>query len=126
MKKKIILLFSGGMVDKRITQPFSLAKAKKEKIRCAKLPLDNFLDWGTGHKSLTLNQVMAIMNDWRRTNDWNYSFRHIPRRKLNHQHSDESSYLGDNSRDTRCSEVSAKFIKERKKRQLVYDLLLKR
>lgn len=116
----------GGMVDKRITQPFSLAKAKKEKIRCAKLPLDNFLDWGTGHKSLTLNQVMAIMNDWRRTNDWNYSFRHIPRRKLNHQHSDESSYLGDNSRDTRCSEVSAKFIKERKKRQLVYDLLLKR
>ncbi|KAI5751916.1 hypothetical protein M8J77_012055 [Diaphorina citri] len=113
----------GGMLDKRITQPLSLAKAKKEKIRAAKLPLDNFLDWGTGHKSLTLNQVLAIMNDWRRTNDWKYSFRHIPKRKLNR--GDDSLYLNQNE-GRNDSKISAKFIKERKKRQLVYDLLLKR
>lgn len=111
------------MVDKRIVQPLSLAKAKKENIRAAKLPLDNFLDWGSGNKSLTLNQVMAIMNDWRKTNDWKYALRHIPKRKLN-QPDDNRMYLA--REESSHTEVSSKFIKERKKRQLVYDLLLKR
>ncbi|KAL1463306.1 hypothetical protein WDU94_015069 [Cyamophila willieti] len=115
----------GGMLDKRITQPLSLAKAKKENIRAAKLPLDNFLDWGQGNKSLTLNQVMAIMNDWKRTNDWKYSFRHIPKRKLNPESVDDSLYLAQKENEQH-GQVSPKFIRERKKRQLVYDLLLKR
>jgi ribonuclease P protein 1 len=45
------------MVDKMKVEPLSLAKAKREKIRMAKLPLDIYLDWKQGTKNLTINQV---------------------------------------------------------------------
>lgn len=49
----------------------------------AKLPLDYYLEWGAGSgKSLTINQVISILLDVKRTGDWNYAFRHVPRRKL--------------------------------------------
>ncbi|KAF2897789.1 hypothetical protein ILUMI_08376 [Ignelater luminosus] len=73
----------GAIVDKVSNEPLSLAKAKKEGIRMAKLPLDYYLEWGAGSgKSLTVNQVMSILLDVKRTGDWNYAFRHVPRRKL--------------------------------------------
>lgn len=50
-------IFSGCFVDNNQSQPVSLAKAKKEGLRMAKLPLDEYLQWAVGHKSLTLNQV---------------------------------------------------------------------
>lgn len=60
----------------------SLAKAKKERIKVAKLPLDH-LKWGCGSgKSLTLNQVIGILLDVRHTNDWMKSLTHVPPRKL--------------------------------------------
>lgn len=45
------------MVDKMKVEPLSLAKAKREKIRMAKLPIDLYLDWKQGTKNLTINQV---------------------------------------------------------------------
>jgi hypothetical protein len=64
-------------------QPLSLAKAKKEGIRMAKLPIDKYLDWGSGStKSFTLNQVMNILLDLRHTRDWNKALKHVPIRKL--------------------------------------------
>lgn len=45
------------MVDKMKVEPLSLAKAKRDKIRMAKLPLDSYLDWRQGTKNLTINQV---------------------------------------------------------------------
>lgn len=45
------------MVDKMKVEPLSLAKAKRDKIRMAKLPLDSYLDWKQGTKNLTINQV---------------------------------------------------------------------
>ncbi|KAL8591403.1 hypothetical protein ACOMHN_022209 [Nucella lapillus] len=72
----------GGIVDKTNTQPLSLARAKEQGIRVAKFPLDNYLLWGQGTKSLTLDQVMAIMLEQRRSKDWNDAFRAIPQRKL--------------------------------------------
>ncbi|XP_014616990.1 PREDICTED: mitochondrial ribonuclease P protein 1 homolog [Polistes canadensis] len=74
----------GAMVDKSVPQPYSLAKAKKEKIRMEKLPLDRYLNWGSGsNKSLTINQVLAILLDIKYTKDWMTTFfNHIPIRKL--------------------------------------------
>lgn len=74
----------GAMVDKSIPQPYSLAKAKKEKIRMEKLPLERYLNWGSGSsKSLTINQVLSILLDIKYTKDWMATFsNHIPVRKL--------------------------------------------
>ncbi|KAK4875793.1 hypothetical protein RN001_012215 [Aquatica leii] len=73
----------GAIVDKVNNEPLSLAKAKKEGIRMAKLPLDYYLEWGSGSgKSLTINQVTSILLDIKNTGDWKYALRHVPRRKL--------------------------------------------
>lgn len=60
-----------------------MAKAKEEGIRMTKLPLDRYLSWGAGAgKSLTLNQMILILLDIKKTGDWKYSLRHVPQRKL--------------------------------------------
>lgn len=52
----------------------------------AKLPLDQYLQWGSGSgKSLTLNCVLSILLDIKKTGDWKYALRHVPKRKLNHE-----------------------------------------
>ncbi|KAJ8978654.1 hypothetical protein NQ317_019090 [Molorchus minor] len=73
----------GAIVDKINNQPLSLAKAKKEGLKMAKLPLDRHLQWGSGSgKSLTLNQMICIMNDIKFTGNWKHALQHVPRRKL--------------------------------------------
>ncbi|XP_044733117.1 mitochondrial ribonuclease P protein 1 homolog [Chrysoperla carnea] len=73
----------GAMVDKMNNEPLSLAKAKKEGLRMKRLPLDRYLQWGSGSgKSLTLNQMVSILLDVKTTGDWNYALRHVPRRKV--------------------------------------------
>ncbi|CAG9760064.1 unnamed protein product [Ceutorhynchus assimilis] len=73
----------GAIVDKVNQAPLSLAKAKRENITMKKFPLDRYLQWGSGSgKSLTINQCVAILLDMKETGDWNYSLRHVPRRKL--------------------------------------------
>jgi ribonuclease P protein 1 len=73
----------GSMVDKVNNEPLSLAKAKREGLKMAKLPLDRFLDWGPGGgKSLTLNQMLSILLDQKQTGDWKKSLMHVPQRKL--------------------------------------------
>ncbi|CAL1680324.1 unnamed protein product [Lasius platythorax] len=73
----------GALVDKSDSKPFSLAKAKKDGIQMAKLPLEKYLAWGSSSdKSLTLNQVMNILLDLRHTKDWKKALEHIPNRKL--------------------------------------------
>ncbi|CAH0554546.1 unnamed protein product [Brassicogethes aeneus] len=73
----------GGIVDKINNEPLSLAKAKREGLRMAKLPLDKYLQWGSGSgKSLTLNQMILILNDVKTTGDWKYALRHVPKRKI--------------------------------------------
>ncbi|XP_067004068.1 mitochondrial ribonuclease P protein 1 homolog [Anabrus simplex] len=73
----------GGIVDKVNKEPLSLAKAKKEGLRMAKLPLDRYLTWGSGSgKSLTLNQMIQILLDLRFTGDWKIALKHVPRRKI--------------------------------------------
>lgn len=48
-----------------------------------KLPLDRYLNWGSGSgKNLTLNQIISVLLDIKRTGDWNYALRHVPKRKI--------------------------------------------
>ncbi|CAH1396336.1 unnamed protein product [Nezara viridula] len=72
----------GAMVDKVNNDPLSLGKAKALGLRMARLPLDVHLDWGIGTKSLTLNQVQAILLDIKKYGDWNKALQHVPKRKL--------------------------------------------
>jgi ribonuclease P protein 1 len=73
----------GAMVDKGNNEPLSLAKAKREGLKMAKLPLDKYLMWGSGSsKSLTLNQMMCILLDVRKTGSWEKALQHVPRRKV--------------------------------------------
>ncbi|PNF33620.1 Mitochondrial ribonuclease P protein 1-like protein [Cryptotermes secundus] len=73
----------GAMVDKGNNEPLSLAKAKREGLKMAKLPLDRYLMWGSGgSKSLTLNQMMQILLDIRATGSWDKALQHVPRRKI--------------------------------------------
>ncbi|XP_064544068.1 mitochondrial ribonuclease P protein 1 homolog [Drosophila montana] len=73
----------GAMVDTVNNEPLSLAKAKRLGLRMARLPLDQYLQWGSGSgKSLTLNQMITIMLDLKKTGDWNAALQHVPRRKI--------------------------------------------
>ncbi|XP_076237057.1 tRNA methyltransferase roswell [Calliopsis andreniformis] len=89
----------GAMVDKVSPQPLSVAKAKQEGIKTAKLPLSNYLHWGSGSgKNLPLNQVLSILLDARLTNDWLTAFQHIPSRKLQkYRDTKRDQYMSDRS-----------------------------
>jgi mitochondrial ribonuclease P protein 1 len=77
----------GAMVDKINNEPLSLAKAKRQGLRMARLPLDHYLSWGSGSgKSLTLNQMINIMLDIKTTGSWEQALQHVPRRKIVHPH----------------------------------------
>lgn len=73
----------GAMVDKMNNEPLSLAKAKSQGLRMARLPLDRYLEWGAGSgKSLTINQMISIMLEMKKHGDWRKALRVVPRRKL--------------------------------------------
>nr|CAG4645800.1 EOG090X0D3U [Lynceus sp. MCZ IZ 141354] len=76
----------GCFVDKGVSEPISLAKAKKEGLKTAKLPLDQYLDFGSGSgKCLTVNQMVCILTELQYTNDWNKALEFVPKRKLKTQ-----------------------------------------
>ncbi|KAH0552586.1 mitochondrial ribonuclease P protein 1 homolog [Cotesia glomerata] len=94
----------GAIVDKVSGNPVTLAKAKKEGIRMAKLPIDKYLNFGGGsNKSLTINQVIGILCDYYNTGDWYHAFRFVPRRKLTEsrevQLKKKLSYYLENNKD---------------------------
>lgn len=72
----------GAMVDTSNHEPLSMMKAKELGIKMAKLPLERYLDWGHGDKTLTLDQMMKIMLEWRASNSWEKALTHIPKRKV--------------------------------------------
>lgn len=82
----------GGFVDKAQSKPLSLAKAKREGVKVAKLPLDQYLYWGCGGKSLTINQVMDILLELKTSNDWNKALKFVPTRKLHKIDPEEQKY----------------------------------
>ncbi|ODM90497.1 Mitochondrial ribonuclease P protein 1 [Orchesella cincta] len=118
----------GAMVDKTDPRPFSLGKAKKLGLRMRRLPIDKYLMWGLGGKSLTVNQMGRIMLDIRYSRgDWKTAFRHVPMRKLNrdfHPYPDQIQNEGERN------EGNAPVFPQRKERKSLvledYELLNRR
>lgn len=63
-----------------------------------KFPLDKYLQWSSGSgKTLTLNQCLQILLDIKKTDDWKYALRHVPKRKIVDFNSSYETLDGSNS-----------------------------
>eukprot|EP00063_Salmo_salar_P031804 XP_014006639.1 PREDICTED: mitochondrial ribonuclease P protein 1-like isoform X2 [Salmo salar] len=71
----------GSMVDRSIQSGLSLANAKRLKLNTARLPLDDFLQWETGAKNLTLDQMVRILLTLKERGRWEEALEHVPKRK---------------------------------------------
>lgn len=79
----------GALVDRSIQSRVSLANAKRLKLATARLPLDEFLEWGAGGKNLTLDQMIRIMLTIKETGDWHKALQFVPKRKHDGFHQKE-------------------------------------
>nr|XP_003469298.2 tRNA methyltransferase 10 homolog C [Cavia porcellus] len=73
----------GSFVDKRMQPGTSLAKAKRLNLATECLPLDKYLQWDSGNKNLTLDQMMRILLCLKNTGNWKEALKFVPRRKHN-------------------------------------------
>ncbi|XP_004706516.1 tRNA methyltransferase 10 homolog C [Echinops telfairi] len=71
----------GSFVDKNMQPGTSLANAKRLKLATECLPLDKYLQWETGTKNLTLDQMMRILLCLKNTGSWEEALKFVPRRK---------------------------------------------
>ncbi|XP_067259306.1 tRNA methyltransferase 10 homolog C [Chanodichthys erythropterus] len=71
----------GAMVDRSIHSGVSLANAKRLKLATARLPLDEYLDWDSGAKNLTLDQMIRILTTVKDTGSWKQALEFVPKRK---------------------------------------------
>ncbi|KAG8184252.1 hypothetical protein JTE90_019491 [Oedothorax gibbosus] len=72
----------GAFVDTIKKTKVSFNKAKLEGIKSYSLPLDDYIMWGAGSKSLTINQAFEIMLTMKNTGVWKKAFEVIPQRKM--------------------------------------------
>ncbi|GIY72960.1 tRNA methyltransferase 10 homolog C [Caerostris extrusa] len=73
----------GAFVDTVKREHHSLHKADQEEIKSVSLPLDEYIMWGAGTKSLTVNQVFEIMLAMKNGSSWKEAFTQvIPTRKI--------------------------------------------
>ncbi|KAG9349687.1 hypothetical protein JZ751_028135 [Albula glossodonta] len=71
----------GSIVDRANKPGLSLANAKRLKMATARLPLDEFLQWDTGAKNLTLDQIIRILVTIKDTGKWQEALEFVPKRK---------------------------------------------
>ncbi|KAL5106422.1 hypothetical protein TcWFU_009212 [Taenia crassiceps] len=74
----------GGIVDKAIRRPVTYARARRAGWECMRLPLERYVHWRSGNKTLTLVTIHAILATAKETNgDWKAALeRNIPSRFL--------------------------------------------
>ena len=72
----------GAYSDRSIQDPVCYARAKKQGIRTARLPIDKYLNWGQGRKSLNTQLVINILSTMYETKSWHKAFTHIPEYNL--------------------------------------------
>ncbi|XP_006271836.1 tRNA methyltransferase 10 homolog C [Alligator mississippiensis] len=70
----------GSLVDKTGQPRSSFAQARRLNLPTAKLPLDKYLRWTSGRKSLTLNQMLCILLTLKETGDWKKALQFVPQR----------------------------------------------
>lgn len=71
----------GSFVDKKMQPGISLAKAKRLNLATECLPLDKYLQWNSGNKNLTLDQMMRILLCLKNTGNWEEALKFVPMRK---------------------------------------------
>lgn len=71
----------GAFVDKNMQPGTSLAKAKRLNLATECLPLDKYLQWDTGTKNLTLDQVIRILLCLKNNGSWEEALKFVPKRK---------------------------------------------
>ncbi|XP_030233002.1 tRNA methyltransferase 10 homolog C [Gadus morhua] len=71
----------GAMVDRSIQTGRSFATAKRLQMATARLPLDQFLRWEIGAKTLTLDQMIRILLTIKDTGSWEQALAFVPKRK---------------------------------------------
>lgn len=71
----------GSFVDKNLQPGASLAKAKRLNLATECLPLDKYLQWDTGTKNLTLDQMIRILLCLKNTGSWEEALKFVPKRK---------------------------------------------
>ncbi|KAG4073457.1 hypothetical protein HA402_000681 [Bradysia odoriphaga] len=72
----------GAMVNKSNSEPLSLGKAKKLNLKTARIPLDRYLHGTRYYKYLTLDRMVRIMLDLKRTGKWEVALQHVPRTEV--------------------------------------------
>ena len=72
------IMILGALIGKETTN-HTLTKAKQDGIRHARLPMRKVLGFTS---SLNIDACVPILNDFRNTKDWFYSFRWIPPRYI--------------------------------------------
>ncbi|XP_030060967.1 tRNA methyltransferase 10 homolog C [Microcaecilia unicolor] len=71
----------GSLVDRSIQTGLSLANAKRLNLSTARLPLEKYLHWEIGNKTLTLDQMIRILLTLKDTGDWKKALEFVPKRK---------------------------------------------
>ncbi|XP_074601663.1 tRNA methyltransferase 10 homolog C-like isoform X2 [Brevipalpus obovatus] len=75
----------GGFVDRSSIKPLSLAKCKREKIKCVRFPVDDYLFF-KGTKVLTIDQAIGILTVLKEGKSMEEALkRFVPSRKLKTQ-----------------------------------------
>lgn len=72
---KDVVYVIGAYVDRGCGKKISLGKAKEANVRMAKLPIDHYIDWQKGGKSLPINIVLSILLDARYHGNWSKALR---------------------------------------------------
>lgn len=73
----------GALVDLEHETGASLAQAKQLNIQHCRLPLDTYLQWNVGHKSLTLDSMVNILLEQAEHGDMSVALaKHVPQRKF--------------------------------------------
>lgn len=71
----------GSLVDRSLKRGVSLANAKRLNLATQRLPLDTYLQWETGNKNLTLDQMIRILLAMKNTGSWEEALKFVPKRK---------------------------------------------
>lgn len=72
----------GAIVDKSLDKPLTFTKAKRMGIRSARFPIDKYVQWKQGTKSLTLLTVLEILLEFKKTGNMQHALlKCLPKRK---------------------------------------------
>uniref|UniRef100_A0A915DZ23 SAM-dependent MTase TRM10-type domain-containing protein n=1 Tax=Ditylenchus dipsaci TaxID=166011 RepID=A0A915DZ23_9BILA len=89
LKADLTILMPNKRIVDRVREPgienhASRVVAEQEGLQCRKLPLDQYLEWQSGNKMLTLTAVLAILQDvYDLKGDWRCALlKNIPVRNL--------------------------------------------